>query len=231
MLTIARRKVALIRPKPWQNQLKRAFCCNAPIQGACADAAMWALILVDAALSAAGVDGGLVLFVHHEIVLEVPEAEAERACTIVVDAMMRAFAETFPNEPLNGLVETKIATAWGPREPQDATAQPVDGDAGRPDLPARGVPCPADGGDSAASADQPGRAAGRGPNPRERVDVPAADSGLSDQDEDEEVQRRTEPSAAPGPYVQPLRRTAVHSVQRDHNLPHAGCWQASHAAE
>jgi DNA polymerase I-like protein with 3'-5' exonuclease and polymerase domains len=103
-------------PPPWRNQLKRTLCCNAPIQGACADAAMRALILVDAALSAAGIDGGLVLFVHDEIVVEVPEADAERARTIVVDAMTRAFAETFPDAPLNGLVETKVSTAWGPRE-------------------------------------------------------------------------------------------------------------------
>jgi hypothetical protein len=124
----------LARPLPWQNQLKRTLCCNAPIQGACADAAMRALILVDAALSAAGVDGGLVLFVHDEIVLEVSEAEAERARRIVVDAMMRAFAETFPDAPLNGLVETKVSTAWGPREEHDAAAEPVDGEE-NPKLP------------------------------------------------------------------------------------------------
>jgi DNA polymerase I-like protein with 3'-5' exonuclease and polymerase domains len=179
---------------PWRNQLKRTLCCNAPIQGACADAAMRALILLDAALRGAGIDGGPVLFVHDEIVVEVPEADAEHARTIVVDAMTRAFAEIFPDAPLNGLVETKVSAAWGPREEHDA--EPVDGDASRLDLPARGVPCPADGGDTAASADQ--RAlAGRGPSPPERVDVPAAaDAGLSDRDGDEDMQRNPEPSAA-----------------------------------
>jgi DNA polymerase-1 len=175
---------------PWRTHLKRTLCCNAPIQGACADAAMRALILVDAALSAAGIDGGPVLFVHDEIVVEVPEADAERARTIVVDAMTRAFAETFPDAPLNGLVETKVSTAWGPREEHGAAAEAADGDAGGTDLPARGVSYPPDGGDTAAPADQ------RDLGPRERVDVPAADTGLSDQDGNEEVQRKPEPSAA-----------------------------------
>ena len=67
---------------PGKPQLKRTLCCNAPIQGACADAAMRALILVDAALFEAGIDGGPVIFIHDEIVLEVPEADAERARTI-----------------------------------------------------------------------------------------------------------------------------------------------------
>ncbi len=81
---------------------------------------MRALILVDAALFEAGIDGGPVIFNHDEIVLEVPEADAERARTILVEGMTRAFAATFPDAPLNGLVETKITTAWGPRESHDA---------------------------------------------------------------------------------------------------------------
>jgi hypothetical protein len=186
----------LARPHPLRTTLKRTQCCNAPIQGACADAAMRALILVDAALHAAGIDGSPVIFNHDEIVLEVPEADAERACTILVESMTRAFAESFPDAPLDGLVETKIATAWGPRETHDAAIEPTVGDASRPGLPARGVPCPADGGDTAVAADQQGRATGQDPNPHEREDVPAAEAGLSDQDGDEEVQRKPEPSAA-----------------------------------
>jgi DNA polymerase-1 len=149
----------LARSHPWRTALKRTQCCNTPIQGACADAAMRALILVDAKLIEAGIDGGPVIFNHDEIVLEVPEADAERTRTILVESMKRAFAETFPDAPLNGLVETEVSTSWGPREEHDAAAEQVDGDAGGPDLPARGVPCSADGGDTAASADQRGRAA------------------------------------------------------------------------
>ena len=180
---------------PAQMKLKRTLCVNAPVQGACADASMLALIYVDQAIRDAGIDGGVVLFVHDELVCEVPEADAERTETLMVECMKRAFSETFPLAPLNGLVDTKISTSWGPRD-QLADTTGTAGDAGRPDLPARGVPCPADGGDTAASAGQPGRAAGRGVSPRERVDVPAADAGLSDQDGDEKVQRKPEPSAA-----------------------------------
>jgi DNA polymerase-1 len=63
-------------------------------------------------LSEAGIEGGPVLFVHDEIVLEVPEADAARAGTLLVEAMTCAFAAIFPNAPLNGLVELKIRDAW-----------------------------------------------------------------------------------------------------------------------
>src|SRR5262249_40438228 len=39
-----------------QDLLKYTLCCNAPIQGACADAGMLALTAVDAALHKAGID-------------------------------------------------------------------------------------------------------------------------------------------------------------------------------
>jgi hypothetical protein len=53
-----------------------------------------------------------VLFVHDEIVLEVPEADAEHAGVLLADCMMRAFGTTFPNAPLNNLVELEIRDAW-----------------------------------------------------------------------------------------------------------------------
>jgi hypothetical protein len=139
---------------------------------------MRALILVDAGLIEAGIDGGPVIFNHDEIVLEVPEADAERARTILVESMTRAFAETFPDAPLNGLVESKIATAWGPRDLHDATAEAVEGGASKQDLPPSGVPCSTDGGDTAASADKRRRAAGRRVRARKRVGVPGPDTSL-----------------------------------------------------
>jgi DNA polymerase I-like protein with 3'-5' exonuclease and polymerase domains len=224
----------LVRPPPWQAPLKRTLCCNAPIQGACADAAMRALILVDAALSAAGIDGGPVLFVHDEIVVEVPEADAERVRAIVVEAMTRAFAETFPDALLNGLVETKIARAWGPREPHDGTAEPVDGDPSRPDLRARRVPRPADGGDIAASADQRGRAVGRGLSPRERAGVPAADTGLIDEEpEDRGEPGKSEPELAASLLARVCDRCGASPCKvfgATTTFCSLQCWQASHAA-
>jgi DNA polymerase-1 len=100
-------------PVLWRPVLKRTLCCNAPVQGACAEAAMLALTKIDAALAEANIAGGPVLFVHDEIVLEVPEADATRASTLLVEAMTQAFAVTFPGAPLNGLVEVKIRNSWG----------------------------------------------------------------------------------------------------------------------
>ena len=54
-------------------------CCNLPVQGACADASMLALAYVDDRLFEAGIDGGLVAWLHDEIVLEV-RAGSGRAC-------------------------------------------------------------------------------------------------------------------------------------------------------
>jgi DNA polymerase-1 len=99
-------------PLPWRSVLKRTLCCNAPVQGACADAAMLALTWTDAALIEVGISGGPVLFVHDEIVLEVREADAVHAGALLVEAMTRAFAATFPNAPLAGLVELRIQAAW-----------------------------------------------------------------------------------------------------------------------
>jgi DNA (cytosine-5)-methyltransferase 1 len=88
-------------------------CCNLPVQGACADASMLALAYVDDRLFDAGVDGGPVAWLHDEIVLEVREDQAERAASILKQAMIDGFTETFPGAPLAGLVEPHIGTNWG----------------------------------------------------------------------------------------------------------------------
>jgi DNA polymerase I len=85
---------------------------NLPIQGACADAAMIALTYADTRLYDAEIDGGLVAWLHDEIVLEVATADAERAGEILRQAMIDGFAETFPGAPLNGLVDLHIAGNW-----------------------------------------------------------------------------------------------------------------------
>jgi DNA polymerase I-like protein with 3'-5' exonuclease and polymerase domains len=100
-----------------EDTLKYTLCCNAPIQGACADASMLALLKVDAALRAAGIDGGVVLFVHDEIVLEVGLDQAEQARAILTACMTQAFAETFPGAPLNGVVSTGVGRSWGGAKP------------------------------------------------------------------------------------------------------------------
>jgi DNA polymerase I-like protein with 3'-5' exonuclease and polymerase domains len=96
-----------------QAQLKYTLCCNAPIQGACADAGMLALTAIDRALQHAGIPGGPVLFVHDEIVLEVPEQYAEQAMRLLESCMRKAFAVTFPGAPLSKLVSIGIGKTWG----------------------------------------------------------------------------------------------------------------------
>jgi hypothetical protein len=100
-----------------EDSLKYTLCCNAPIQGACADAAMRALIKVDAALRAARIEGGPALFVHDEIVLEVRADQAEQARNILAECMTAAFAETFVGAPLNGVVSIGIGPTWGSAKP------------------------------------------------------------------------------------------------------------------
>jgi DNA polymerase I-like protein with 3'-5' exonuclease and polymerase domains len=51
-------------------------------------------------------------WLHDEIVLEVPVKDATRAAELLEKAMVEAFAETFPNAPLNGLVEVHSGTDW-----------------------------------------------------------------------------------------------------------------------
>jgi DNA polymerase I len=87
-------------------------CLNLPIQGACADAFMLALAMIDAALFEAGIHGGPVAAPHDEIVLEVPEADAERAADLLREAMTAAFAATFPDAPLRDLVAVKNGRSW-----------------------------------------------------------------------------------------------------------------------
>jgi DNA polymerase-1 len=91
-------------------------CCNLPIQGSCADASMLALEAIDRMLFDAGIDGGPVLWLHDEIILEVPKADAPRAKELLERAMIDAFEQTFPGSRelglLNSLVEVRSGINW-----------------------------------------------------------------------------------------------------------------------
>ncbi len=86
--------------------------CNLPIQGICADALMRAIILVNDRLEEAGIGGGLVAAVHDELLIEVPEGDAERARDILERSMVDAFVDTFPGAQTNGLAVAKIGRTW-----------------------------------------------------------------------------------------------------------------------
>jgi DNA polymerase I-like protein with 3'-5' exonuclease and polymerase domains len=90
-----------------ESALRWTLCHNAPVQGACADCLMRAVISIHERMT-----GTLVLAVHDELVVEVQEDQAEHAREVLVDAMTQAFAVTFPTVPLNGLVECKIGRSW-----------------------------------------------------------------------------------------------------------------------
>jgi DNA polymerase I-like protein with 3'-5' exonuclease and polymerase domains len=102
--------------------------CNFPIQGACADVAMLALAAIDQALFDAGIDGGVIAWIHDEIILEVPEADAPRAKILLEQAMINAFEETFPGSRemglLNGLVEAAIGDNWAEAKEPKKPATP-----------------------------------------------------------------------------------------------------------
>ena len=60
---------------------------NSPIQGAAADIIKIAMVRVHAALKDAGLQAKLILQVHDELMLEAPEAEAEKAVEILRECM------------------------------------------------------------------------------------------------------------------------------------------------
>jgi DNA polymerase-1 len=93
--------------------LKHTLCCNAPVQGACADILLAGITRVDRALTEAGISDGLILAVHDELVLEVTEDRAEEAAGLLREVMEQAFAEYFPHAPVNRLVEVHIVERWG----------------------------------------------------------------------------------------------------------------------
>jgi DNA polymerase-1 len=71
---------------------------NAGIQGLAADIFKVALVRLDQALEAGGYDSRLVLQVHDEVLLEVPEDEKVTVSTLTVDTMRGAAALRVPLE-------------------------------------------------------------------------------------------------------------------------------------
>ena len=88
--------------------------CNLPIQGACADASMRALCGHRRASLRARRRRRPGALAHDEIVLEVPETDAERAAVLLERAMVAGFAKTFPARRSTGWWRCTSA-AIGPR--------------------------------------------------------------------------------------------------------------------
>ena len=94
-----------IRPIPelkasnfMQRQFGERVAMNSPIQGTAADIMKIAMIRVDRALREAGLKARIVLQVHDELLLEVPEAEKEQAEAILYREMHQAAELKVPLE-------------------------------------------------------------------------------------------------------------------------------------
>jgi DNA polymerase-1 len=82
-------------------------CCNHGIQSSAADVLLDAMARVDQALP-----GTLVASVHDELLLLVPERQAERAADVLAEQMTAAFVRWFPDAPITGLLKVQIVHRW-----------------------------------------------------------------------------------------------------------------------
>ena len=94
------------------NHNLRAFgqrvAMNMPIQGTAADIIKIAMVRVYRRLREEGLQARLILQVHDELIVEAPEAEAQRAAQIVQEAMEHAVQLAVPM-----LVELGTGSNWG----------------------------------------------------------------------------------------------------------------------
>jgi len=79
-----------------------------PIQGTAADIIKIAMINLEGRLQAEGLSGRMILQVHDELVLEVPEAEADRTMVVVKEVMQNAYPLDVPLK-----VDAHIGQHWG----------------------------------------------------------------------------------------------------------------------
>jgi DNA polymerase-1 len=95
----------------WEGgRLRFTQSCNHPVQGSAADAVLVAMTRLVELLHAN--DAHLILQVHDELVVEAAESEAPAVERIMVAVMTEAFAELFPEAPLDGLVKVKTVRVW-----------------------------------------------------------------------------------------------------------------------
>jgi DNA polymerase-1 len=77
---------------------------NMPVQGAAADMIKLAMIRLDERLSASGLSGKLILQVHDELLLRVPEDQLHETAKLVRETMVNALPLTVP---------VKVDLEWG----------------------------------------------------------------------------------------------------------------------
>ena len=97
----------LTHPNPRVRQMGERMALNAPIQGSAADIMKKAMIDVDDRLARGGFAARMLLQVHDELVLEVPEAERDGVGDLVVGIMERVVDLTVPLE-----VDLHFGDSW-----------------------------------------------------------------------------------------------------------------------
>jgi DNA polymerase I len=85
---------------------------NAPIQGTAADIMKIAMLKIPPALKAAGLKGKMLLQVHDELVLEVPEKELKKTARLVQEVMSEAYPLSIPLS-----TEARYGKNWGDMNP------------------------------------------------------------------------------------------------------------------
>jgi DNA polymerase I len=90
-----------------RRQMAERMALNAPIQGAAADVIKLAMIDLDRALGSSGLASQLLLQVHDEVILEVPEGEVDAARVLVVDTLSQVAELAVPLD-----VDTALGVTW-----------------------------------------------------------------------------------------------------------------------
>ena len=81
---------------------------NTPVQGGCADGMKQAIVTLAERLPHTA---RILSTVHDEVIVEVPEAEAEQICDLVATTMKEAMESLFPEVPIE--VEGGVCEHWG----------------------------------------------------------------------------------------------------------------------
>jgi DNA polymerase-1 len=85
---------------------------NAPLQGSAADLMKLAMVRIDAALAASGLDARMLLQIHDELIFEVRASHRDRLASLVRENMEHAIELSVPLE-----VTVKTGRNWYDVEP------------------------------------------------------------------------------------------------------------------
>lgn len=98
----------LLSPQKREREQAKRIAINTPVQGSSADIIKLAMVKVDYKLQEKGLKARLILQIHDELLLEVPEKELEKTRQVVKEEMEGAIKLSVPLR-----VETKVGKNWG----------------------------------------------------------------------------------------------------------------------